>query len=49
MGIRKWLLDLYDHLRNSSDTIIKGFTMAGIKDVLMMELPLEDLFADFDA
>ena len=45
----KWLLGLYDHLRNSSDTIIKGFTMAGIKDALMMKLPLEDPFADLDA
>ena len=37
----KWLLGLYDHLRNSSDTIIKEFAMAGIKDASMMELPLE--------
>ena len=44
----KWLLSLYDHLANSSDTIIKGFAMAGIKDALMMELPLEDPFADLD-
>ena len=45
----KWLLGLYNHLRNSSDTIIKGFTMAGIKDALMMELALEDPLADLDA
>ena len=45
----KCLLGFYDHLRNSSDTIIKEFTMTGIKDVLMMELPLEDLFASLDA
>ena len=45
----KWLLGIYDHLRNSSDTIIKGFTMAGIKDALIMELPLEDPFADLAA
>ena len=42
----KWLLDLYDHLRNSSDTIIMGFAMAGIKDVLVIEILLEDPFAD---
>ena len=42
----KWLLGLYDQLRNSSDTIINWFAMDGIKDVLMMELPLEDPFAD---
>ena len=42
----KWLLGLYDQLRNSSDTIINWFAMDGIKDVLMMELLLEDPFAD---
>ena len=45
----KWLLGLHDHLRNSSDTIVKGFAMAGVKDALMMELPLEDPIADPDA
>ena len=45
----KWLLSLYDNLRNSSDIIIKEFTMVGIKNALMMELPLEYLFADLDA
>ena len=45
----KWLLSLYDNLRNSSDIIIKEFTMVGIKNTLMMELPLEYLFADLDA
>ncbi len=44
----RWLLGLYDHLRNSSDTIIKAFEMAGIKDSLTMELPSEDPFADLD-
>ena len=45
----KWLIGLYDHLNNSSDTIIKGFTMAGIKDALEKELPSEDPFADLDS
>ena len=44
----RWLLGLYDHLRNSSETIIKGFEMAGIKDALAIELPSEDPFADLD-
>ncbi len=44
----RWLLGLYDHLINSSDTIIKAFEMAGIKDSLTMELPSEDPFADLD-
>ena len=45
----KWLLGLSDHLRNSFDTIIKRFAKVGIKDELVMELPLEDPFADLDA
>ena len=45
----KWLLGLYDHLRNSSSTIMKGFEMAGIRDALVMELPPEDPFADLDS
>ena len=32
----------------NSDTIIKGFAMAGIKDVLVLELPSEDPFTDLD-
>ena len=44
----KWFLGVYNHLRNYSDTIIKGLPMAGIKDVLVMQLPLEDPFADPD-
>ena len=45
----KWLLGLYDHLRNSSEAIIKGFEMAGIKEALEMEFPSENLFADLDS
>ena len=45
----KWLLGLYDHLENNSDTVIKGFARAEIKDALVMELQLEDPFADLDA
>ena len=45
----KWLLGLYNHLRNSSSTIMKGFEMAGIRDALVMELPPEDPFADLDS
>ena len=40
--------ELYDHLRNSSEAIIKGFEMAGVKEALEMEFPLEDTFADLD-
>ena len=45
----KWLIGLHDHLNNSSDTIIKGFAMGGIKDALEMELPSEDPFTDLDS
>ena len=45
----KWLLGLYDHLRNSCSTIMKGFEMAGIRDALVMELPSEDPFVDLDS
>ena len=45
----KWLLRLYDYLRNSSEAIIKGFEMVGIKEALEMEFPLEDPFADLDS
>ena len=38
-----WFLGVYNHLRNYSDTIIKGLAMAGIKDELVMQLPLEDI------
>ena len=35
----KWLIGPDDHLNSTSDTTIKGFAMAGIKDALEMELP----------
>ena len=41
----KWLLRLHDHLRNSSEPIIKGFEMAGIKEALEIDFPSEDPFA----
>ena len=44
----KWLLGLYDHLRNSSEAIIKGFEMASIKETLEMEFSLKDPFLDLD-
>ena len=44
----KWLLGLYGHLQNSPDSIIEDFKMAGIKDALKMELPLEDPFTDLN-
>ena len=42
------LLQLYGHLQDSPDSIIKGFKMSGMKDALTMELPLEDRFASLD-
>ena len=43
----RWLISLYDHLRNNcSDSIKKGFRIAGIDDILLEELEAEDPFAD---
>ena len=44
----KWVIGLYDHLRNSSDIITKGFEKAGITEAIESELDLEDPFADLD-
>ena len=44
----KWVLRLYDHLRNSSEAINKEFKMASIKEAIEMEFPSEDPFADLD-
>ena len=42
----RWLVGLYDHLRNCEDTIRKGFEMAGIKQAIYEDLPAEDPFID---
>ena len=43
----RWLISLYDHLRNNcSDSIKKGFRIAGIDDALLEEPEAEDPFAD---
>ncbi len=44
----KWLIGLYDYLRNSRAMIMKGFDMAGINDALTGELEPEDPFKDLD-
>ena len=33
----KWVIGLYDHLRNSSDLITKGFEKAGMTEVIENE------------
>ena len=43
----RWLLGLYDHLRNKV-IIINGLESAGIKEAVTEELPNEDPFADLD-
>ena len=44
----RWLISLYDHLRNNcSDSIKKGFRIAEFDDVLLEEPEAEDPFADF--
>ena len=44
----RWLLGLYDHLRNNKEIIINGFESAGITEAVTQELPNEDPFADLD-
>ena len=44
----RWLLGLYDHLRNNNKIIINGFESAGITEAVIQELPDEDPFADLD-
>ena len=42
----RWLISLYDHLRNKPELIVKGFDQAGISDALHIELENEDPFED---
>ena len=42
----RWLLALYDHLRNNKEIIINDFESAGITEAVTQELPDEDPFAD---
>ena len=42
----KWLISLYDHLRNRPELIKKGFEQSGINDALDIELETEDPFQD---
>jgi len=44
----KWIIGLYDHLRNSTELIRKGFKQAGITEAIDMELESEDPFIDLD-
>ena len=45
----RWLLDLYDHLRNNKEIIINCFESTGItEEAVTQELPDEDPFADLD-
>ena len=46
--IHAWMV-LNDHLTNSSESIIKGFEIAGIKEGLKIEFSSEDPFADLDS
>ena len=44
----RWLLGLYDHLRNNKEIIINGFESAGITEAVTQELLLEDQLTDLD-
>ena len=45
----RWLVGLYDHLRNKPEVIRKGFEMAGIVEAVTKELEPEDPFEDLVA
>ena len=42
----RWLISLYDYLRNQTELIKKGFEQAGINDAIDLELEKEDPFED---
>ena len=42
----RWIISLYDYLRNQHEMIIKGFEMAGICEALDAELEAEDPYND---
>ena len=42
----RWLVGLYDHLRNKPEVTRKGFEMAGIVEAVTKELEPEDPFED---
>ena len=42
----RWLIGLYDYLRNKREMILKGFEMAGLTEALEIELPSENPYDD---
>ena len=44
----RWIIGLYDKLRNLEQVIIKGFDQAGISDAIDLELDPEDPFIDLN-
>ena len=42
----RWLIGLYDYLRNKHEMILKGFEMAGLTEALEIELPSENPYDD---
>ena len=45
----RWLIGLYDHLRNQSDLIQKGFDVSGITAAIASNIEPEDPFLDLDS
>ena len=45
----RWLVGLYDHLRNKPEVIRKGFGKAGIVEAVTKELEPEDAIEDLVA
>ena len=46
--IHFYLIALYDYLRNKTETIKKGFGLAGIKEAINAENEAEDPFEELD-
>ena len=44
----RWLIGLYDHLRNQQDLIKKGFHLSGITEAISLNIEPEDPFLDLD-
>ena len=44
----QWVIGLYDYLRNTQDTITKGFGLAVVTDAISMAFETEDPFTDLD-
>ena len=45
----RWLIGLYDHLKNQPDLVRKGFELSGIDEAIASNIEPEDPFLDLDS